>query len=205
MTLWHTTDQDGGPVSLVRSSPAIALALCGALVLLVSCGGDDGPQTDCTAVLAKCLSVDGFGPVRWGDSVAQVEDSLDVQLDCSDGLTPGTCTCPQLRPGSPVYLVFDGTDQTLQAMFLGSPAGTRPNQTRTREGVGIGDPAAAVADAYPTATLHLRAGLTSGLSDFYLFREHGHALAFTLSDGRVSGIDGFADGRPSSITGELCA
>lgn len=187
----------------IRTSTAVALAACGAMML--SACGSENHGTNCTAVATKCVSVNGFGPARWGSSVAQVEKLFGVHLDCSQGLTPGTCGCPELKPGSAVTLVFGGTNHTLQAMYLNSDPSRKPQQTRTDTNVGIGDDASAVVHAYPTATLHLQAPITSGLSDFYLFREHGHALAFDVTDGKVSGITGFADGGPSAITSELCA
>ena len=190
------------PVLRVRISMVVSLAACGA-AMLTSCGSDD-QSADCTAVATRCLSVEGFGPARWGSTVTQVEDSLHVHLDCSQGLTPGTCGCPVLKPGGAVTLVFGGANHTLQALYLNSDPARKPEQTRTDSGVGIGDAANAVIRAYPTATLHLQAPITSGLSDFYLFREHGHALAFHVTDGKVSGITGFADGSSSAITSELC-
>lgn len=141
------------------------------------------------------LSVSGYGSATWGTSTPNVEADLGVELSCSGGGIPGMCACPTAHPALPAVLVF-GPAGTMSAAF------TANRSAYTSRGIHVGSSEAAVRSAYPSARLHVRQGLTSGLSTFLLYRSAGHALAFVLTGSRVSGIDAFANGR--GISAELC-
>jgi hypothetical protein len=148
-----------------------------------------------TSAGARHVGLGGYGSAAWWMRVRTVERHLGIGFDCSKGVAPGTCICPESDPELPVTVVFNRN--RLVALFETDPAVT------TTAGIHVGSRTAAVRRAYPRARLIKRGGLTGGLSTYFRYRRNGHVLTFTVSGHHVGMIAAFAS--RSWVEGELCA
>ena len=145
---------------------------------------------------ADRLSLAGYGSAKWGMTPAEVEAALGVTLDCSGGVSPGSCICPEITPDLPVTLAF-GNGEVLVAAYSYESA------ARSTRGARRGMSIKAIRRKYRGARVVRGRGLGGGLSDYVVVRGNGHALAFPLTGrGRVAGI--FATSY-SAVDSELCA
>lgn len=142
------------------------------------------------------LSLFGYGAAHWGASMPRVRRTLGASFDCSGGPISGACApCPDSPELTGITLAF--AQKRLVAAFMIDPT------ARTTRGIHVGSPLSKVRRAYPHGRLLRNAPLTSGLSTYYLYVAHGHALTFAINKRRVRAIDAFA--HASQRSSEFCA
>lgn len=148
----------------------------------------------CTATPAfggtsRTVGFGGYGPAKWGQTVAQSEQALGVHFDCS-----GTsCHCPTATPSLPVQLAF--ANGRLVAAWTYDPS------VRAARGIQVGASVATVREAFPHAKK--RQGPIGGADTTYLLaRGSAGVIAFELTRSKVSGFD--AGPSASAFSQELC-
>jgi hypothetical protein len=142
---------------------------------------------------ADTLSAEGFGPLRIGMSLAQVEAALgpDANPEAVGGPEPEVCD--QFRPAR----APEGLLVMIERGVLTSVRLTRSSKATTDSGVSIGDSEPAVRAAYPT--LDEQAHAYEAAPAKYLTAWSGAARS--TPDARGLRFEIGQDGRVSSITG----
>lgn len=96
------------------------------------------------ASAGSALTAEGWGPLRIGMSLEEVEDAVgeDSNPDAAGGPEPEVCDIfhPEDAPEGMMVMIQDGA---LSRITLSGES-----DVRTREGIGLGDPASAIENAY---------------------------------------------------------
>ncbi|WP_339914535.1 hypothetical protein [uncultured Brevundimonas sp.] len=158
------------------------------------------------ATPANPLTAEGYGPLRIGMTRAEIITAMDEDAnpDAVGGPDPASCDMfhPSRAPEGLLVMVEDGV---LTSIHLG-----RNTTVKTDRGLGIGDTAAAVKQAYGTAaqvTPHKYVDAPAEYITVWSAADHNGPTARGLryeigEDGRVQGI---AVGGPSIQYVEGCA
>ena len=131
---------------MIRFATTVAVA---SLMTLAACNAPDSAQTPAAEAPAtpadpNALTAEGFGPLRFGMTAAEVEAALGGDSDPNAVGGPDPATCDQWRPANaPEGLLVMIQDGVLTRISVSSPA-----TLRTDRGFGVGDQASAIRTAY---------------------------------------------------------
>lgn len=139
------------------------------------------------------MSTRGYASLAWGAPIAEAERRFKARRDCGGGERLG-CPCPAFHPAIAAELVFGSG--ALSEVHSGP-------RTVTPECVHEGSTLADARRAYPQGRLVLGPGSDTDLPDHLLVEDGRRALAFGLTNHRVSYMVAVADGR--RLGGEACA